>query len=304
MASVPEVSRVCFGCEPLGGADWGPISVPDIASAISRALELGVNFFDTADVYGLGLSEMRLSEILGAKRHDVVIATKGGMSWRETASGGRAAISRDSSPAYLRTAVEGSLRRLRLDRLPVYFIHWPDPDTEIKYTFEFLSTLQKEGKIGHIGCSNFSAAQVRAACEVSEISFVQLPVNLLGEDVDAEMAVLLKEKAIGVVAYNVLANGLLTGKYNASSRFAQDDRRARLPLFQGEAYRRALAQVAEISARAKAENLTCVQYAISSVLRRGDVVSAILGVKNREQIEENYSAILRLPGRSRHEGIA
>lgn len=297
MVSAPRISRICVGCEPLGGADWGQISVPDIASAISRALELGVNFFDTADVYGLGLSETRLSEILGARRHDVVIATKGGLSWREAASGKRAAVSRDSSPAYLRTAVEASLRRLRLDRLPVYFIHWPDPGTEIKYTFEFLSTLQEEGKIGHIGCSNFSAAQVRAACEVSEVSFVQLPMNLLGEDIDLEMAELVKEKAIGVVAYNVLANGLLTGKYNVNSRFGQDDRRARLPLFQGEAYRRALQQVAEISVLAEAENLTCAQYAISWVLRRGDVISAILGVKNREQIEENYSAMSSLSSR-------
>ncbi|WP_188707695.1 aldo/keto reductase [Polaromonas eurypsychrophila] len=294
---MPEISRICFGCEPLGGADWGPISVPDIADAISRALELGVNFFDTADVYGLGLSETRLSEILGARRHDVVIATKGGMSWREATSGGRAAVSRDSSPAYLRTAVEASLRRLRLDRLPVYFIHWPDPGTEIKHTFEFLSRLKEEGKVGHIGCSNFSAAQVRAACEVSEVSLVQLPVNLLGEEMDLEMAELVKEKAIGVVAYNVLANGLLTGKYDTNSRFTQDDRRARLPLFHGEAYLRALLQVTEISARAEAENLTCAQYAIASVLRRGDVVSAILGVKNRAQIEENYSAMSRLFGR-------
>ena len=297
MASVPEISRICFGCEPLGGADWGPVSVPDIASAISRALELGVNFFDTADVYGLGMSETRLSEILGARRHDVVIATKGGLSWREATSGGRATVSRDSSPAYLRTAVEASLRRLRLDRLPVYFIHWPDPGTEIRYTFEFLSKLKAEGKIGHIGCSNFSAAQVRAACEVSEVSFVQLPVNLLDDDIELEMAELVKQKAIGVVAYNVLANGLLTGKYNANSRFSQDDRRSRLPLFQGEAFRRALQQVAEISVRAETENLTCAQYAISSVLRRGDVVSAILGVKNREQIEENYLAISRLSER-------
>lgn len=297
MAREPGLSRICFGCEPLGGADWGQVSVPDIASAIARALELGVNFFDTADVYGLGMSETRLSEILGPRRHDVVIATKGGLSWQEAGSGQRADISRNSSPAYLRSAVEASLRRLRLERLPVYFIHWPDPGTEIKDTFELLAKLQEEGKIAHIGCSNFRAAQVRAACEVSKVSFVQLPVNLLGEDVEPEMARLVKEKAISVVAYNVLANGLLTGKYNANSQFAQDDRRARLPLFQGEAYRRALYQVAEISARAEAENLTCAQYAISSVLRRGDVVSAILGVKNRAQIEENYSAISRLSER-------
>lgn len=297
MISALEISKICFGCEPLGGADWGQINVPDIASAISRALELGVNFFDTADVYGLGASEERLSQILGAKRHEVVIATKGGLSWTHGPPGARAIISRDSSPKYLRNAVEASLRRLRIDRLPVYFIHWPDPSTEIRATFECLAKLCDEGKIGQIGCSNFSASQVRAACEVSAVSFVQLPVNLLGEDIDLELAQLLKEKAIGVMAYNVLANGLLTGKFNANSLFAADDRRARLPLFQGKAYRRALQRVAEISVLAEAENLTCTQYAISWVLSRGDVVSAILGVKSRQQIEENYSAMARLKSR-------
>ena len=297
MVNVPRVSRICFGCEPLGGADWGQINVSDIASAISRALELGVNFFDTADVYGLGASEERLSEILGAKRHEVEIATKGGLSWTNAPVGARAIISRDSSPKYLRGAVEASLRRLRIDRIPVYFIHWPDPNTEIRATFECLAKLRDEGKIGQIGCSNFSASQVRAAYEVSEVSFVQLPVNLLGEHIDLEMAELVKEKGIGVVAYNVLANGLLTGKYNADSRFAQDDRRARLPLFKGERYRSALQQVADISVKAAAENLTCAQYAISWVLRRAGVVSAILGIKNREQIEENYSAMARLSSR-------
>jgi aryl-alcohol dehydrogenase-like predicted oxidoreductase len=291
MTDVHEISKICFGCEPLGGADWGAISVPDIASAISRALELGVNFFDTADVYGLGLSETRLSEILGAKRHDVVIATKGGMSWRESASGQRAEISRDSSPTYLRTAVEASLRRLRLDQLPVYFIHWPDPNTDVKHTFEFLSRLKVEGKIGQIGCSNFSMEQVRSACEVSEVTFLQLPINLLGDDIDLELARLIKEKGLSVVAYNVLANGLLTGKYNAHSRFPSDDRRARLPLFQGERYLDVLRQVSEISARAQADNQTCAQYAISSILRRDYVVSTILGIKSREQIEENSSVM-------------
>jgi hypothetical protein len=295
MASFPEISKICFGCEPLGGTDWGLISVPEIASAISRALDLGVNFFDTADVYGLGLSENRLSEILGAKRHEVVIATKGGVSWRQSSPGERAAISMNSSPTYLRAAVEASLRRLRLDRLPIYYIHWPDPRTEIRHTFEFLSTLQKEGKIEHIGCSNFNASQVRSACEVSEISLVQLPLNLLGEDVDSEMTKLLEEKAIGVVAYNVLANGLLTGKHNDRSHFSQNDRRSHLPLFQGETYLRALKQVDEIAVRAKVENLTCAQYAISSVLMRCNVVSAIIGIKNCDQIEENFVATTRLP---------
>lgn len=291
MGSMLGLSRICFGCEPLGGADWGQIDVSDIARAISRALELGVNFFDTADVYGLGASEERLSEILGSKRHEVVIATKGGMSWTAASSGGRAIISRDSSPRYLKAAVEASLRRLRIDRLPVYFIHWPDPNTEIRATFECLAELRDEGKIGQIGCSNFSAAQVRVACEVTEVSFVQLPVNMLGDDIGPEMANLVKEKGVAVVAYNVLANGLLTGKYNVNSRFALDDRRSRLPLFQGERYRQALRQLADISAMAAAENLTCAQYAISWALGRPGVVSSILGIKNRGQIEENCFAL-------------
>jgi len=287
MVSGRAVSRICFGCEPLGGTDWGRVEVSDIASAITRALDLGVNFFDTADVYGLGLSETRLSEILGDKRHDVVIATKGGMSWADAPPGGRAVIKRDSSPKYLRGAVEASLRRLRIDSLPIYFIHWPDPYTEIGSTFECLARLRDEGKIEQIGCSNFSAPQVRAACDVAEVSYVQLPVNLLDGGLDPDMDELVREKNIGVVAYNVLGNGLLTGKYDASARFPDNDRRSRLPRFQGDAFKLALQQVADISLAAAAENLTCAQYAITKVLERAGVVSVILGIKNRQQIEEN-----------------
>jgi aryl-alcohol dehydrogenase-like predicted oxidoreductase len=283
----PEVSKICFGCEPLGGADWGAVDVADIADAVERALELGINFFDTADVYGLGLSEARLSQILGARRHDVVIATKGGMSWQRSSSGGRAAISRDSSPEYLRRAVEASLLRLRLDRLPIYFIHWPDPKTDIQSTFECLAGLRDAGKIGWIGCSNFSADLVRLASQVAEVSYVQLPLNIFGEYMDAEMQQVVREKNIHVVAYNVLANGLLTGKYGSDARFPESDRRSRLSLFQGDSYLRALERVREISSTAEKEGLTCAQYSIAGVLERVEVTSAILGIKTREQVEEN-----------------
>jgi aryl-alcohol dehydrogenase-like predicted oxidoreductase len=289
----PDVSKICFGCEPLGGADWGEVDVAAIADAVDRALELGVNFFDTADVYGLGLSETRLSQILGSRRHDVVIATKGGMSWQLPASGGRATIRRDSSPKYLRSAVEASLRRLRLERLPVYFIHWPDPNTDIRATFECLARLQDARKIGWIGCSNFSAEQVRLASQVAEVAYVQLPLNILGEDMEPDMLQLVREKRIGVVAYNVLANGLLTGKYGADALFPENDRRSRLPLFQGDAYRNALARLREISAIAAAKELTSAQYAIANVVECAEVTSAILGIKSRRQIEENCAFLIR-----------
>jgi aryl-alcohol dehydrogenase-like predicted oxidoreductase len=271
----------------LGGADWGEVDVAAIAGAVERALELGINFFDTADVYGLGSSETRLSQILGPRRHDVLIATKGGMSWQLPAAGGRATIRRDSSPEYLRSAVEASMRRLRLERLPVYFIHWPDPDTDIRTTFECLATLQNEGKIGWIGCSNFSVGQLRLACEVADVALVQLPVNILNEDLEPVMLQLVDEKDIGVVAYNVLANGLLTGKYGLDARFPESDRRSRLPMFKGNNYRQAVQQVQEISVAAEAEGLTCAQYSIAKVSSLTHITSSILGIKSRGQIEEN-----------------
>jgi myo-inositol catabolism protein IolS len=291
MDSRPSLSRICFGCEPLGGTDWGEVSVPNIAEAVERALDLGVNFFDTADVYGLGLSESRLAEILGARRHDVIIATKGGVAWRPLAMGMRAAIRLDSSPAYLYKAVDESLRRLRLDRLPIYFVHWPDPDIDIRVTFECLSHLQHIGKIGWIGCSNFSADQVRIASEVTEVSFVQLPLNILGQEMDPAMQKLVLDKRIDVIAYDVLAKGLLSGKFNTETRFLESDRRSRLPIFQGEAYRSALQRVQDFSSIASRSGMTCAQYSIMKILDLQEVRSVILGIKTRAQIEEN-AAIL------------
>lgn len=288
-----HLSSICFGCEPLGGTDWGEVDIVEIASAIERALELGINFFDTAAVYGLGLSETRLSEILGPRRHEVVIATKGGLSWQHSNSGGRAFIHKDSSPKSLQNNVEESLRRLRVECLQIYFIHWPDPHTNTRETFECLATLMAAGKIGSIGCSNFNAQQLREASQVAEISYVQLPLNILQHDLDSDMQQLLHEKNIGVIAYNVLANGLLTGKYGLDAHFLDDDRRSRLPLFQGEAYRQALEKVRLISAISKAQKRSSAQYAIAKVIERPEVVSAILGIKNQRQLEENCTFLYK-----------
>jgi aryl-alcohol dehydrogenase-like predicted oxidoreductase len=151
-----ELSPLCFGCEPLGGTDWGGVDVAEIGLAIDHALDLGIDFFDTADVYGLGLSEERLAEALGTRRHDVVIATKGGVSWSRPGPQLRATVTYDSSPQYLRTAVENSLRRLRLDVLPIYYIHWPDPKTPIGATFAELEKLRSPKPVARRRCSTCS----------------------------------------------------------------------------------------------------------------------------------------------------
>lgn len=282
-----SLSRLCFGCEPLGGTDWGTVDVAEIERAIHRALELGVNFFDTADVYGLGLSEERLSQALGHRRHEVAIATKGGVSWSQPDPQARAKIAYDSSPRYIRSAVERSLKRLRLDVLPIYYIHWPDPRTQIEDTFGELENLRAQGKIRSLGCSNYSADQIARACRVAAVEYVQLPMNMLEGAPAPEVIELSTRHRFRIVAYNVLAQGLLTGKYTESSRFAPDDRRSRQALFQGQRYRDALARVAQVRSEAASENLTAAQYAIRWVLRQPHVVAAIAGIKSAAQLEEN-----------------
>jgi aryl-alcohol dehydrogenase-like predicted oxidoreductase len=292
-AALKSLSKICFGCEPLGGEDWGRVDIDEIAAAIDVALDLGVNCFDTADVYGLGLSETRLSKLLGPRRHDVVIATKGGLSWQDNPAGGRAIVSRDSSPKYLEAAVEASLRRLRIDTLPIYFIHWPDPNTDIRLSFACLSRLQAKGKLGRIGCSNFNVSQLRLACEVADISYVQMPLNILSVDPDAEFREEVCRRRLGVFAYNALANGMLTGKFGRSARFPENDRRSRLPMFSGAAFEQAIKKVSEIEKLALATGVTCAQYVISKVVARPEVVSVVLGIKTEEQAKENCAVLSR-----------
>lgn len=287
-----RLSKICFGCEPLGGVDSGDVSVKKISDAISLALELGVNFFDTAAVYGLGLSETRLAKVLGNKRHDVYIATKGGLSWSvESNSSARARVVRNSSPSSLRKSVEDSLRRLKISRIPIYYIHWPDPNVEIRISFELLNKLYDEGKIGQIGCSNFNLDQVILASDVAEISFLQMPINIMGKDISANFKNFLNEKKISLVAYNVLANGLLSGKYNEQSVFLKNDRRSRLTEFQGDNFKKALMRVEELKKIAAAEGMTCAQYSISKIIKEPEVVSVILGIKNCKQLEENWNGL-------------
>ncbi len=257
---------------------------------------MGVNFFDTAAVYGLGLSESRLSEILGNKRHDLYIATKGGLTWSNNDnSSNRFSVLRDSSPSSLKNGVENSLRRLRISRIPLYYIHWPDPNVDIRSSFELLNKLRDEGKIDKLGCSNFDLTQVFQASEVAEISFVQLPLNILGSKISHDFKTFLERKKIEIVAYNTLANGLLSAKYNESSLFQENDRRSRLPLFKGDNFKKALSKVHEINKLAALEGLTCSQYSIAQILKQSIVASVVVGIKNSKQLEENWEALQKTP---------
>lgn len=285
-------SRFCFGCEPLGGSDWGDdVDVDDITHAIEVALDQGINFFDTADVYGLGMSEVRLGNILGNRRHDQVIATKGGVSWKEN-SNGRAITSIDSSPEYIRSAVENSLRRLRVERIPVYYIHWPEKDKDVGLAAEALYQLQSDDKIGAIGCSNFSVVQLQRALEFAPIKLLQMPVNILMDQVSPDISDLCQKNEIAVIGYNVLASGLLTGKFGANTVFTKNDRRSRLPQFVGDGLVRSIDQVEGLLGDAKRAGLSLAQYSIKCALNQPAVEATIIGIKRTKQLEENVRAFL------------
>jgi aryl-alcohol dehydrogenase-like predicted oxidoreductase len=285
-----RVSRIAMGCEPLGGTDWGTVDVEAASAAVSAAVDAGINFFDTADVYGLGLSEERLSRALGPRRHDVIIATKVGIRWDQVPTGGRALTYRDASAGYLDGAVEASLRRLAIDALPLLYVHWPDPATPLVETMEALARMKSSGKLKHLAVSNFSSDQIRQAHGIATLSAVQLEYNLLNQQAALEIFPTCRELAIPIVAYGPLAQGLLTGKYGASWCFAENDRRHRLPHFaplQRRAAEQCLAKLAVVAAR---HGKTVTQTALRWALDGPGVTAVIGGAKSPVQVVENAAA--------------
>ena len=283
-----SISSMCFGCEPLGGNDWGDVNVNTIKNAIYKALDLGVNSFDTAGVYGLGLSETRLSKILGNHRRDVVIATKGGLSWNKNDSG-RNIIVKNSSPSAIRNDVESSLRRLKLETLPIFFVHWPDNNTPIEDTFIELLKLKNEGKIQSIGCSNFSAQQLNIACSVSQVDYIQVPLNILDGALDRNISEICTKNKIKVIAYNVLLYGLLTGKFNYSSNFPKNDRRSRLLMFKGFNFINTIEKIDVLKLKAAEDNTSLTHYVINWALKQDNVSTVVTGIKNSKQVVDNFS---------------
>ncbi len=281
-----DLSRLCFGCEPLGGSDWGKFKLSDIEASIRFSIEMGVNFFDTADIYGLGLSEKRLCKILSNKRHDVFIATKGGVAWRKNNSS-RAETFFDTSKKYITSAVENSLNRLKIENINLYYIHWPNSDTSIEETFSCLQKLKENGKILNIGCSNFNLDQLREALKYAEINFLQTPANIIDGAPNSALMNFCKKKNINVVAYNVLHYGLLTGKFTKNFNFSSNDRRSRLEIFKGSNLKKKLKKIEDLKVSLTNTNLSLAQFSIDWVTNQKQIDFAITGIKNQKQAKEN-----------------
>jgi len=285
---VSQPSRFGFGCEALGGTDWGPVDLKEIGRAIHEALDSGVTLFDTADVYGLGLSEKRLRRILGVRRHGLWLCTKGGVAWKKDSAKKRAVTWKDGSSRHLTGAVERSLRRLKVETIPIYFLHWPDPAICLCESFGTLEKIRQNGKIKNIGFSNPSSAQLKIANQHAKISFVQTRGNFL-EGIDSNLVKTCQELGIGIMVYNVLGAGLLSGKFGKNLKFPSSDRRSRLAAFTNEGIQKVSKKLQFHRRQAERMGISLPQYAIRWALNCRAVTSVILGIKNRQQLYENLS---------------
>ncbi|PIT99556.1 MAG: hypothetical protein COT74_11190 [Bdellovibrionales bacterium CG10_big_fil_rev_8_21_14_0_10_45_34] len=285
-----EFPTLGFGCEPLGGTDWGDVDIQDIGEAIVRAVEIGVKYFDTAPIYGLGLSEERLSKYLGSKRHDVTIGTKVGIDFFQKDKE-RAVTEVNLEPSAIVASVEGSLRRLQIDSVPLLFVHYPDPKVPKELLIETLVGLQKTGKIREFGYSNFALKDLEEIQKLHPISAAQFQYSLIQRKAEGSYLRFLRGHNIKTFAYGVLERGLLSGKFqNQDIQFPQTDRRHRLPAFIGEDFRRNVERAAKLTQYALKYGVSVSAVAIRWLQQISSIDVCIAGVKSLKQLESNWGA--------------
>jgi aryl-alcohol dehydrogenase-like predicted oxidoreductase len=275
-----QVSRIAFGTWAYGG-DWGAADVDEAKASIHRALELGINLFDTAQGYGFGAAERLLGEALWerARREDVVIATKGGLRME----GDR--VLRDAGARWLRQGVESSLRSLGTDYFDIYQVHWPDLHTPPEETAGALEDLVGQGKVRHAGVSNYDVGQMQALRAAGRLETLQPPYHLFRREIEEQILPWCARHDIGVLVYGPLAHGLLSGRMRPSMAFDPDDWRSKGPDFTGETFRRNLAVVERLKDVADRRGVSLPQLAVAWTLANPAAHVAIVGARRPSQLE-------------------
>jgi aryl-alcohol dehydrogenase-like predicted oxidoreductase len=288
----PEISVIGFGSWAIGGGGWASawgnqddeLSVESVRVALNN----GINFFDTAAVYGLGHSEEVIGKALKGDRDKVVLATKCGLIWDENKN-----ISKNGTYDSILREAEASLRRLGTDYIDLYQMHWPDTDANApaEETMRAMDKLVQDGKVRYVGVSNYNASLLEASLSVRHVDSLQPPYSILRPAVEKEILPFCLEKGIGVVAYSPLTSGLLSGNYTYDTKFSDDDWRSRNAAHTGEGLRKNVDRVEKLKVIASRYGITMPQLAIAYDLSHPALTSALVGVRKPSHILSVLPAI-------------
>lgn len=281
-----QITPLGIGAWAMGGGGWaygwGPQNDQDSIAAIHAALDAGINWIDTAAVYGLGHSEEVIARALHGRSNRPHIFTKCGLTW--TAAG---EIRRTLKADSIRREAEASLRRLQVDVIDLYQIHWPDPDRDVEEAWETLAALKAEGKVRHIGVSNFNAAQMERAQKIAPITSLQPPYSLLARDIETSILPFAAAHGIGVIVYSPMKSGLLSGAMTREriAAFPADDFRRTAPHFREPMLSRNLQLVELLRSIGKRHGRSPGEVAIAWTLGNPLVTGAIVGLRSRQQLD-------------------
>jgi myo-inositol catabolism protein IolS len=289
-----KVSAIGFGCWEIGGT-YGHIDASEFERAVARAIDSGITCFDTAEAYGMGVSEEALARALGPRRNNVVLATKFGVGYDEMPN------RRDSSRARVLASIDKSLQRLKTDHVEIYLVHWPDPNTPLAETLGAFDDIVQQGKSRYVGVSNFRLGQIEEAMRHRPIDVVQYAWNMFDRRMQTEIFPYCRAEQIGVMAYGSLAYGMLSGTFHSGMSFDESDWRSKAgnlgslnlfrTLFGPEHFPRNLAAIEELKSLAAKYGKSLPQFALRWTLSNPIVGTALVGFRRPAEVGENLGAL-------------